>query len=121
MTDRIEPALGESWWARLSRGVSDVIAQDGRLIAKGDRDAHVAGIPALSVVPSEEPHAAIAFLNSYLPKSDPRKITREHVKQLRLVAEHLRATDSDLVGETMVARDTLRALADALESYLPPA
>lgn len=59
--------------------------------------------------------AIIASANHALPDDDPRKITREWVEQLRAWAGVLENDRGDVAGAD------LRSIADALESYLPPA
>lgn len=60
----------------------------------------------------------IAFANAALPDSDPRKITRETVATLRNHAYYSKHGDAH--GRLAMTADALAALADALESYLPP-
>jgi hypothetical protein len=60
--------------------------------------------------------ALIALTNDALPDGDPRKITREWVRSIRTVAD---ALEHNGYGSHL-AVPKLRAIADALESYLPP-
>jgi hypothetical protein len=108
MTDRIEPALTEEEWANNGEDVvggyldweSGVIDTSGTYVSRGPRF-----IPAL-----------IALANAALSDSDPRKITREMVDDLRMAASGLRheygSVDEDAASVDRVS--------DVLESYLPP-
>ena len=65
MTEPIEPALTPAEWRKFN-----------------PRDIHT-----LDIV--ERPEILVAIGNFALPDSDPRKITRETVKRLRALADHL--------------------------------
>jgi hypothetical protein len=81
----------------------------------------------------------IALNNDALPDDDPRKITRETIRAMRLAAARfgdepvgvsagwllMDARWHNLAGKQRARHEesarTINALADALESYLPPA
>lgn len=64
----------------------------------------------------DDMHALIALANAALPADDPRKITREKVRDLHATLD---ALERDGFGLN-IAIPSLRTLAAALESYLPP-
>lgn len=109
MTDKIEPALTTEEWANVQRfGV---------------------GLLAIEVLVAEdEPQKAVAIANAALPDSDSRKITRERVAAIREAADELESNlknphwrmDDDRSWAAYNVR-LCREMADALESYLPPA
>lgn len=94
MTDKIKPALTAEEWERVRQTPGGAADYDD---AVGD---------------SPETRAyLIALNNDALPDSDPRKITRADVDNLRGI----------LSGDAWaVAKSDIRWLAAALESYLPP-
>lgn len=63
------------------------------------------------------PVSSIALANAALKADDPRKITRAMVNLLRDVAETHEAESGEDWHEDVAP---LRAMADALASYLPP-
>jgi len=81
-----------------------------------------------SIVPPELAPKMIALLNASLPDSDPRKITREMVADLRLayvgaahLARHHQEAGDEPERQRQVALAKRCALyAGALKSYLPP-
>lgn len=95
MSERITPALTpEEWEYAMHEDVRDGLAYEVTYLWGRSRQA-----------------GAIALANAALPDDDPRKITRERVNILR-----------ELWAECPYEYQTaLRELADALESYLPPA
>jgi hypothetical protein len=93
MSDFIPPALMPNEWERVRSGCDDVT----HYYFTGDKGA------------------VIAACNDELPDTDPRKITREWVKILRATARWIEEQPDNFGPET-----ELRAMADALESYLPP-
>jgi hypothetical protein len=104
MTERIEPALTAEEWASI---------QAGNGIPYMTRCSVVDDLRGLD---DGDTHAAIAYANHLLPDSDPRKITREMVDDLRMAASGLRheygSVDEDAASVDRVS--------DVLESYLPP-
>jgi hypothetical protein len=75
------------------------------------------------------PHAAtIALANAALPLSDPRKITRERIEEVKygaMFAREMGAHFREMGDETVAANRewfgrNLDTFADALASYLPP-
>lgn len=59
--------------------------------------------------------ANIALNNAALPDSDPRKVAPETVRRLRAISEAIRNEHQNWDAKAFLA-----ALADSLESYLPP-
>lgn len=119
----VQPSI---FWKYLGPGVADVFASGDHLMFLGHRLEGKIGLPAVSVVPRDEPHVAIALLNDFLDDGDPRKITREWVSFLRSAAVHAvscasfddanpSTAECDCGGPTRAG-----AIADALQSYLPP-
>lgn len=111
MIEFIEPALTPEEWAAV---LAHPEAPFAWIEQTGDR-----------------PHAAIALRNFMLPDSDPRKITRERIAALRSAADVVYDAMQDAEeggrGRVPGSEDALRslyaqasAIADALESYLPP-
>lgn len=104
MSERIEPALSAESW----RGVRSYEANygaRGRCEAYGDWVDTEAGM--------------IAAYNDLLPDSDPRKITREKLAQVRaaLAQQHVDLSNDQWMTPEVRA---LATLLEALESYLPP-
>jgi hypothetical protein len=97
MTDRIEPALDEHWWERV-RWLKQRGDLKGALLSMGTEELGLAGL--------------IAAANEALKDDDPRKITHRAVATLRDAAR-----EAELEG---LRYQDLLALADVLESYLPP-
>lgn len=147
MSEKIEPALAAEVWAKIrqykNHGLFAVIALEGgndteigaiasRATRCGDWDA------AEREDNRKREAAAIAALNDALPDDDPRKITRDKIRLLRetvgefavqwqIDLEHLEAEVARAAtkGGRVRAKEVERvvglvALADALESYLPP-
>jgi membrane protein required for beta-lactamase induction len=109
MTDRIEPALSEAAW-RYWLADPDYI-----------RSSIAIGCDAISYDLRQEPARLLALANAALPDSDPRKITRTWVTELRglavaleKIARHAGASD-----EMHAVAERIRDRADALASYLP--
>jgi hypothetical protein len=118
MTDRIEPALSADEWKASSFKLG-AEWWDGTV--SGDEESvHIESgtDPQESAGPIRGPRLAslIALANAALPDSDPRKITRARVDALRFAASSLR---HECGSDDEDARD-VEAIADALESYLPP-
>jgi hypothetical protein len=113
VSEKIEPALSAEEWAAYRRWSDAESALD---------------VPPLHVVIEDFSAAgAISAYNDMLSVSDPRKITREKIVQLRSAAHYLEHSNGRL--STAWAPDDnpwhklaadLRATADALQSYLPP-
>lgn len=117
MSDKIEPALTPDEWREIRKAATE------------------AGTDSLSLIyddaigPTDATRAyCIAINNFALPDSDPRRITREWVNGLRARAANSRDSyrhGQDLMN-TRIMEDARRAyelfdaIADALESYLPP-
>lgn len=95
MTDTIEPALTAVEWSKYRAG-------------NGPPGDYVALI---------NPRRLIALANDTLPKSDPRKITRDHLAVLRLLRGKVNEHEMASWGNLLL----LDGLIAALESYLPPA
>lgn len=124
-TPKVQPALTPDEWARnavhFSEGdfygaridgppsqmclTLDVFDADRSADMRSDEVA-VANLPAL-----------IALANAALPDGHPAKITREWVALLREVALTHEAESGDDWHDDVAP---IRAIADALESYLPP-
>lgn len=100
MSKTIEPALTAEQWA------------DARRVLRTDTEA-VASRPFDMLVNRVGCAGIIAAFNDALSDSDPRKINREMIEQLRHVASH--AGESSATAQQMG-----EAIADALETYLPP-
>lgn len=92
MSEKIEPALSAEEWARKREDGLDLYDD------------------FVSDRPGSGPRI-IAAINDDLPDDDSRKITREWVIELRRVAQAFPS-----LGELR----EIAAMADALESYLPP-
>lgn len=98
MADKIEPALTAEDWSVCIRARGGSPTPDAGEVAELVRE--------------------IALANYDLPDSDPRKITREMVAFLRSwQKECAESYNSNMEDDA----PTYAALADALESYLPPA
>ena len=111
MSDRIEPALTPEEWRTAKLWLA------GKMIGGKVRGSVVLDLP------DKHTPAALALANAALPDTDPRKITREWVADIRERADDLAGEIAEWVGdsprtEAQIAR--LRRIADALESYLPP-
>lgn len=102
MNGKIEPALTPQEWRELARPAY-APGKDARIGFTG-------------ILYPKRPLAVIAALNDALPDNDPRKITREWVTRLRKWAADCEAQ----YGPWQLDPDEARAMADALESYLPP-
>jgi hypothetical protein len=119
MTDkRIEPALTADEWADAQKYGADAFRAE-------------AGPRTWFSLPQ-----VIALANAALPDSDPRKITREKIAQLRLAVNEWDGVGRDPVKlaewqgadddrpepdlEYFGGGDAALAFLDALESYLPP-
>lgn len=101
MSEKIEPALSaEEWATALEPDSRDALAYEVTYLWGRSR-----------------PAGAIAIANTALPDSDPRKITREMVDEVRRVASAINPSAADADGEESVR--SLARIADALESYLP--
>lgn len=121
MSEKIKPALTEQEW-RDGRvqfvGLPELVFHDdgdGMEFVVRAPDGTISEKLKFSLAPDVDLPALIALANASLPDSDPRKITREWVRELRGVAE-----DYEYRGLDPNPYDTLRGIADALESYLPP-
>lgn len=121
-TPKLEPALTAQEWAAKcveGREASSVLEDDslpGVRIEDGVLKLDTWDPGVAGEVPPERAAAVIALLNDTLRADDPRKITRERVRLLRALTTDMRTIDL-----TPAQLDVeLRALADALESYLPP-
>lgn len=109
---KIEPTLTAEEWA-----AGRVVWRDAEVEWRAGESFDISyRIP--DEVPTAQPDdrssvaQMIAVANAALPDSDPRKITRKTVVMLRESSEDDHAA--------YVNFGKLRALADALESYLPP-
>ena len=93
-------------------------------------DGTVAPLTGICLDAVEEPqsiYALIALANAALPDSDPRKLRRDWLCELRDAADEIEmqlrnphwrmADDRSLAAHRM---HTLRLVANAIESYLPP-
>lgn len=121
MTQPIEPALSPDEW------------ENPADVGYFDWDSGIVDVSADAFRPAKLPAKLIALANAALPDSDPRKITRETVRRLSALAGHLEnvndmsqeigdgyAPDVWQSAEMEQGITLLRAIADALESYLPP-
>lgn len=120
---KIEPALSDRFRA---------VDQDGKIVAV-DRDGNVVAesangvewtprsFSACTIAGIEFPHAEV-FAN-LMDRDDLRPEHRERlpgwIRTLRNAADRIEVSDG-LPGETDGDSTSLRAIADALESYLPP-
>lgn len=113
----IPPALTPSEWSRAAAHAKST--DDGRLTM-------------VSMAWTVQRHeAVIALANAALHAEDPRKLTRETIALLRRAAEHISETQkmfADPKGQTVADAvadgelySQIHELADAIESYLPPA
>jgi hypothetical protein len=123
MTDHIEPALSAGQWAAfpMNQRVTLGDPADRKAIRVVADDGGVGVIDGWGESSSAPPAVVIAVANHIFPDSDPRKITREMVGGLRSRAEEYRGLEriqqpGDWAGDALF----LDAVADALESYLPP-
>lgn len=119
MSEKIEPALTATEWSEL-------------LAPPVDSHQGIQHVGNCDICSGQHYGAArIAIANYLLPDSDPRKITRETIALLRAaahacseddyyIAAYLGRADYFWGRETLLA-DHFAAIADALESYLPPA
>lgn len=119
--DRIEPAPSPEIWARLNKsqnhgqfaGITVQGGNDYEIGATAEREGRLRNLDDAEAHDNAKRYvAAIAALNAALSDSDPRKITRETVDRVRGAGENLLGLKD---GER------LERIADALESYLPPA
>lgn len=115
MSDPTAPALSAEEWAKREFAEGDISfdATMGRFTVVmdtwsdyGSTDRDVKRLPAL-----------IALANAALPDTDPRKITREMVAQLRRAADLMCEAKW---GVLEPEGNTVARIADALASYLPP-
>lgn len=135
----IPPALSEAEWH--AKATAERV--EGPLIHLGEFGLVVAAerLGGHAVVVGRDVStlaAAIALANAAVNDEDPRKLTRKHVNTLRRVATAIRKAkpgafdhpELDGVGVTLAYQahtpnfddpETLDALADVLESYLPAA
>lgn len=93
MSEKIEPALTPEQWRDSDRTITEMVG------ALPER--------------AEDMVSLVALANAALPDSDHRKITREMVGRLRWAASHAGESNGG-------AQQCIDAIADALESYLPP-
>lgn len=120
-----EPALTAQEWAAQNDGEAEPFAVRGSY--EISREHHNDGLRLNGEwVPATTLPALIAFANAALSDSDPRKITRDWLRTLRSEAKYvgsggLESEYEDEPYRSMGQREAaLRAIADALESYLPP-
>jgi hypothetical protein len=119
----LEPALtAEEWKSAFGSDLDD----DGTKIGEGvfayiiEGELMVATEEGNAVGGVHSPEKLLGLANAALPDDDPRRITRERVRQLRFVADHLVVSENDAFVTIGLAKQGLRSLADALESYLIP-
>jgi hypothetical protein len=110
MSERI--VLTPDEWARLA---------PGDFYGSGDGGVYVGAHTGGDMEVGHRYHALVALANAALPDTDPRKITRARVDALRDVAREIDAENKSMITSLGWADDFLLALADSLESYLPPA
>lgn len=101
MSEHIEPALSAEEWEQVADYNAEPDMTWRRAIHREDRTGSIA--------------AQIAQLNFLYPANDPRKITRDWIRELREVAE-----DYKFRGIDPNPFETLNRMADVLASYLPP-
>lgn len=106
MSDAIPPALTPDEWARVEP--SDIYGHD-------DGGVYVGAYRGGDIEVGVRDHALIALANAALPDTDPRKITREWVREIRGAAR-----DYALPDGFLHSGEVLNRIADALASYLPP-
>lgn len=139
MNERIEPALTPDEWFRRSVQRGDE-REPGALRAYIDPQTEwlclgntIASLAVSARPTADRVHAIIALANAALLDDDPRKITRAMVTEIIRSAQQMadvakwfeqgRVKSSDPGADVADARkreSSLLALADALESYLPP-
>jgi hypothetical protein len=93
MTDKIESALSAEEWAIALHRKSGAAPS------------------------ANTPVRRIAMDNASLPDTDPRKMTRDRIDDVRVAARQMPSRDSE---SNPGLQERLLSLADALESYLPP-
>lgn len=104
MTEKIEPVLSRDEWARVAKdSVRVTLAFPAE--APDETDERL-------MITAEWAPDLIALANHGLPDSDPRKFTRAWIDLLNRAANVGGADGAD--------QHALKALANALESYLPP-
>lgn len=121
MSDAIDPALdAEEWRVRRFEPLSEPALSvhddgDGIEFVTHDDSGRMTGKYKIEYWSPDDHAGVIALLNSGLPDTDPRKITREWVREIRGAAR-----DYALPDGFLHSGDVLNRIADALESYLPP-
>ena len=103
MSEKIEPVLSREEWERVSR-------DDERVTLEFPADDELPDERIM--VTAEWAPDLIALANHGLPDSDPRKIRREWIDLLNRAAKGNDTNGAD--------HRALKAVAEALESYLPP-
>lgn len=126
MSDRIPIALTVEEWGAMRVefvGLPDLVFHDDgdgmELVACGD-DGSALEKWKFNVAPDIDLPALIALANAALPDDDPRKITREWVREICYAAEAAAWGDGAQNESDRQAAAALNAIAAALESYLPP-
>lgn len=114
MTDTppIPPALTPEEWAENGDPVVDGYIDWETCIV--DVNSHYSGDGSKRFIPG-----LIALAFNALPDGHPAKLTREWIETLRNATVIFRVGDME-VAEDESATAKLRAIADALASYLPP-
>lgn len=134
MSQRVEPALGAEQWKLLHDengtavedfrgevvlGFAHVLDENGRgiIVAKNTEAETGDGIVAAFHTPAV--WALIAVANAGLTDSDPRKITRERIADIRKARTMV---NQEIMPDSEYRKliDSLDVMAAALESYLPP-
>jgi hypothetical protein len=123
MSEKMEPVLSAEEWARAKDqdALTDVPVGEHVVAYVADGIVRIALLekPGVATGAIDQPARAIALLNNALSDSDPRKITRQMVANLRECSDLIVASDhrpSELDGYIIL----LREYAGALESYLAP-
>jgi hypothetical protein len=119
MNEKMEPVLSAEEWARAKDedALTDVPVGEHVVAYVADGIVRIALLekPGVATGALDQPARAIALLNDALPDSDPRKITREMVNDLRDVAIGVQGACGSPEKDAQLLR-----YVDALESYLPP-
>jgi len=117
-TSDIGPALTPDEWAR-------IFAHADKTLDAAKADAFLAYLTRQGF--AGNPHAAVALIamaNAGLHDEDPRKFTRETVRDIRSAAIAVEdAADAQMPEDGTELHDLftrLHELADVIESYLPP-
>lgn len=130
MSEKIEPALTPEEWTPLPDGSFGVVCDDETVVdvildacvgfeEDGETAIHGTGLRIADtaiIVEADDLAAVIALANAALPDSDPRKITRERVEDIR----NALGADETWTGTSEQTFARIQQFLNALEAYLPP-